>query len=116
MNTKVFVYFNLHKKCFSIKSLKTGRVIQHSNEVTLENCQFKVTEAGRQRVLKQKRKNVHAGVVGYITSSSEEVCDTEVRYNPYKYMTFVKSDEQPIFAARKVVLSAKPKVSIKCMI
>lgn len=64
---KVFVYFNLHKKLFSIKALEgsnKGRVIAHSSSVSLKDASCKVSEAGRQRVIKEKRKNVHAGVVG----------------------------------------------------
>jgi hypothetical protein len=32
---RVFVYFNLHKKVWSVKSLKTGRVIAHANFIEL---------------------------------------------------------------------------------
>jgi hypothetical protein len=111
---KVYVYFNLHKKCFSVKSLETGRVIDHVMEICLKDCKFKVSEAGRQRVLKQKRKNVHAGVVGYITNDKNlNGCLTRVTYNPYKYNSFVNlTDEQPIFSAKKVLLSAAPKVRV----
>lgn len=65
---KVFVYWNLHKGCYSVKNLATGRVIAHAGTVTLTNAVFKVSEAGRQRVIKERRKNVHAGVVGTLTS------------------------------------------------
>ena len=61
---KVFVYFNLHKKLWSIKSLESGRVIGHATEVILRDCQFKVSQAGRARVIAEQRKNVHAGIVG----------------------------------------------------
>ena len=64
---RVFVYFNLHKKCFSIKALEgadKGRVIAHRDTVVLDGCKLLVSEAGRQRVLREKRKNVHAGVSG----------------------------------------------------
>ena len=64
---KVFVYFNLHKKVFSIKALEgpnKGRVIAHSTCVQLANVKLKVGRAGRLKVLESKQKNVHAGVVG----------------------------------------------------
>jgi hypothetical protein len=66
---KVFVYFNLHKKCFSVKALEgvnKGKVVQHTDNIVLLLPKFKVSEAGRQRVLREKRKNVHAGVVGWV--------------------------------------------------
>jgi hypothetical protein len=106
---KVFVYYNLHKHKWSVKDVKTGRVIGHYYDVSLYNAKFKVSAAGRARVLKEKRKNVHAGVEGYLTkdvlarkmdgtilweSQSER---HKVTYNPYKYDTFVTvSDKEPI--------------------
>jgi hypothetical protein len=107
---RVFVYFNLHKKCFSIKALegdRKGRVIAHSNTVLLEGCKLLVSEAGRQRVLREKRKNVHAGVSGtwinYCTNRVENhfeflsMVGRQVTYNPYKYDSFViKATEQSV--------------------
>ena len=105
---RVFVYFNLHRKCFSIKALegdRKGRVVAHSSTVLLEGCKFKVSEAGRQRVLREKRKNVHAGVTGtWINADRVESCyefrsmvGRQVSYNPYKYDSFViKATEQSV--------------------
>jgi hypothetical protein len=105
---RVFVYFNLHRKCFSIKALegdRKGRVVAHSTTVLLEGCKFKVSEAGRQRVLREKRKNVHAGVTGtWINADRVESCyeflsmvGRQVSYNPYKYDSFViKATEQSV--------------------
>ena len=116
---KVFVYYNLHKHKWSVKDVKTGRVIGHHYEVSLYNATFKVSEAGRARVLKEKRKNVHAGVEGYLTkhalprkmdgtilweSQSER---HKVTYDPYKYDTFVTvSDKEPIHKAYFVRMTA----------
>ena len=64
---RCFVYYNLHKHVWSIKALEgsqKGRVIGHSDHVLLRYASGKVSEAGRQRVLRDKRKNVHAGIVG----------------------------------------------------
>ncbi len=49
---RVFVYFNLHRKCLSVKALegeRKGRVIAHAKAVELVGVTFKVSEAGRQR-------------------------------------------------------------------
>ena len=93
---KVFVYFNLHKKTWSIKAMegeKKGLVIAHRNKLALALAEFKVSEAGRQRVLREKRKNVHAGVVGewFDTTMDIEHIDgfEPVSYNPYKAGHFV---------------------------
>lgn len=64
---RVFMYFNLHRLCWSLKALEgpnAGRVVAHAASVRLTGCRFRVSEAGRQRVLAEKRKNVHAGIVG----------------------------------------------------
>ena len=95
---RVFCYFNLHRKCFSIKALEgvnKGRVVAHRDNVLLFNGTFKVSEAGRQRVLKEQRKNVHAGVVGYMYDdmlAPALACGDRVTYNPYKYKSFVLAD------------------------
>jgi hypothetical protein len=105
---KVFVYFNLHKKCFSIKALEgamKGRVVAHRDNVLLFHTTFKVSQAGRERVLREKRKNVHAGVCGtwydsgdkHGTLSSVKERGELVTYNPYKYTSFVyKEDESEV--------------------
>jgi hypothetical protein len=98
-----FVYFNLHKKCWSCKNIKTGLVEMHVNEIFLENVQFKVSESGRQRVLREKRKNVHAGVVGTVSNKKQIKNKIEVIYNPYLYKTFViKNTNTPIYNAKLV--------------
>ena len=111
---RVFVYWNLHKKVWSIKALEgtdKGRVIAHADYVELANVKFKVSEAGRQRVLREKRKNVHAGAVGVLESWSNskgeylytgrtlysqelltEAVAEMVSYNPYKGSTFYSKD------------------------
>jgi hypothetical protein len=107
---KVFVYYNLHKKLFSVKALEgpnKGRVIAHRTELNLGDVKFKVSEAGRQRVLREQRKNVHAGVAGewYGTDPQPIVNGVAVTYNPYKYTSFVTvQGEQPIRTAREVHL------------
>lgn len=104
---KVFVYFNLHRKCFSVKALEgvnKGRVIKHAHFVALENVTFKVSEAGRQRVLKEQRKNVHAGVVGTLVDKYT-VGIERVTYNPYKGSNFVLCGTgDPILASTSAAL------------
>lgn len=114
---KVFVYFNLHKRCFSIKALegdRKGKVIAHAEKVFLTDATFKVSQAGRERVLIERKKNVHAGVVGDWDMSTTynrrnadllQVTGVPVTYNPYKYRTFVSLYAQiPMHKARLVSL------------
>jgi len=45
-----------------------GRVVGWASTVLLSDVTPKVSEAGRQRVLREKRKNVHAGMGGYLSA------------------------------------------------
>ena len=92
---RVQVYYNLHKKCLSIRY--KGKVIEHAREVTLTDARFHVQPAGRERVLREKRKNVHAYVSGKLKGSFWHTqaphyiwtAKQRVTYNPYKNKTFV---------------------------
>lgn len=110
---KVFVYFNLHKKCWSVKALEgknKGKVIAHCETIILKDCELKVSESGRQRVIREQKKYVHAGVVGKVVSMDKTIksTDTQITYNPYKFNSFVKKETlEPVFEATKAYLSAK---------
>lgn len=104
---KYKVYKNLHNGKWSIQDNKTGLVVGYADSLTLVDVTTKVSEVGRQKVLKEKRKNVHAFIIGDILEVSNfqprnnrsVVCDglTEVSldkprkitYNPYKFSSFV---------------------------
>lgn len=112
----VEVYFNLHKKLFSVRSLATRKVFAHVDEVSLCDPKFVVRKSGRDRVRREGKKNVHAFVKGTLLDPrmSEQLdalvkVHTEgepVTYNPYKYETFVYADtEQPIDNADYAILS-----------
>lgn len=126
-NLKVFIYRNLHfdGHVYSIKSL-TGltrnRVVGHAKGILLQNVEFVVNEKGRQRVLKEKRKNVHAGIVGEIIGLhdyrprmpsslssndpwNDQIQGFNVNYNPYLYSSFiVVTTNKPIIKAELVSL------------
>ena len=100
---RVFVYYNLHRHLWSIKALEgpqKGRVVGYSDTVLLSNAVPKVSEAGRQRVLREKRKNVHAGIVGELVHREGEgyFPGFEVTYNPYKYASFVYKDTEEAYS------------------
>ena len=97
---KVKVYFNLHKKLFSVVALEgdnKGKVIEHTDRIDLAQPIFRVQKAGRERVLKEKKKNVHAYVSGYRCKlkSDEELEKigsfewVSATYDPYLYDSFV---------------------------
>ena len=104
---KAEVYFHSTKKVFSVRV--DGRVVDHRSRLCMRNVVFKVSEAGRQRVLSEKRKNVHALVVGEIVESC--TAGDEVKYNPYRNSTFVTLDGAPILSADFVRLDVVDKKS-----
>jgi hypothetical protein len=98
---KVEVYFNLHKKLFSVRSVATGRVMFHTYEVCIDNPKFVVRKAGRDKVLRERKKNVHAFVRGDIRYYSEILSPRlDLSYNPYKAGHFVnKATDEPVYTA-----------------
>jgi hypothetical protein len=107
---RVFVYRNLNKKCWSARSLEgdsKGRVVARGMSLKLHGpIQCRVGKAGRERVRKEKVKNVHAGIVGFLNLKygtmiyDNDVCVgddcVEITYNPYIYTEFVNKDGTPI--------------------
>lgn len=112
---RVFVYYNLHRGVWSVRALSgpaRGRVIAHSDHVVLSQAHGRVSKAGRERVLREKRKNVHAGIVGTLQALDKPCGFFEaglpVSYNPYKYENFVyQHNEQPFEGADWAVLSKR---------
>jgi hypothetical protein len=111
---RVYVYFNLHKKLWSVRALdgaQRGRVIAHAHDLRLADCSFRVSEAGRQRVIRERCKNVHAGVVGTLLEASlpqGTMCEQRITYDPYRFATFVDAETlAPIAHARFVVFSKR---------
>ena len=92
---KVMVYWNLHKKCFSVK--QKGKVVAHTNYVELIYPSYRVSQSGRNRVLREQRKNVHAYVVGYVAKTPNTSIHFGnvklVRYNPYENENFVQLED-----------------------
>lgn len=94
---RVFVYYNLRKSCWSVKSLAENYVIAHVFQLYLHKCSFHVNESGRKRVLRDRRKNVYAGVTGYVSVKPYHMLMwDQVFYDPYKYETFVTGMERNI--------------------
>lgn len=90
VGAKVKVYRNLHTSNFSIKCMETGLVLAHGTDFNIINAKLIVHEAGRQRVIREKQKNVHAYVVGYYTNIVSPLKNSELYYNPYKVAGFIE--------------------------
>jgi len=107
---KVKVYRNLHRKCFSIMDAKTRRVIEHRFHVVLKDAEFKISKAGQNRVRKEKKKNVHAFVIGEFVHKGEinfpDLQPREAFYNPYEVDTFIDvATTKPVEKAAMVLLA-----------
>lgn len=111
---RVDVYKNTHRDTFSIRSREKdsyGKVIGHTNSIFLRNVRFVVSQAGKNRVRREKKKNVHAVLRAetffprwsekfYCLTLDNPVVST---YNPYCNDTFVvKSTSLPIIFAPMV--------------
>jgi hypothetical protein len=97
---RVYVYRNLHRKCLSVRDVKTRRVIAYVDSISLKECKFKVSAKLRQRVILEKRKNVHAGVEGeWIKDSvTPDISRCKrIMYDPYKYESFVEDGSMAPF-------------------
>jgi hypothetical protein len=101
-------YRNLNKPgvVYSLRSKKTGLVIGYEPKVTIDDAELRVQEGGRQRVIREKRKSVHAFVEGCWNEDGRgPKPEVRVRYNPYIYSSFVRDDTKaPIHHAERVLL------------
>ena len=106
---KVMVYYNLHKHTFSVTY--KSKVVLHADYVKLKDVEFRVRTGGKEKVRNEKRKNVHAFVIGKLVDFCEHPCkdlpkessSKIVTYDPYKYDTFVYKDtEEPVHTAKEI--------------
>jgi hypothetical protein len=112
LNKPIKVYRNLHKQCWSVQ--QDGLVKAHTNSIKLFDCEFIVNQAGREKVIKERRKNVHAFIKGYISELFNTILDehfgTEVTYNPYKNEFFYKKESGESIRSADAVLLDDRKV------
>ena len=109
------IYFNLHKHVFSIQHKIPGkgwRLWKHTNNLIAEGCTFKVYESRRQKVLRERQKNVHAYIIcEKITENCNLdnnfcVYNNRISYNPYKFPNFYnKTTEEKIDSVQKIYLN-----------
>jgi len=114
---RVFVYYNLNRHVWSIRALtgpNKGLVVAHSPTVLLKDPVGKVSPAGRARVLRDRCKNVHAGIVGELVHTGGEgwFPGLQVTYNPYKFETFVYSDTIEPFEGAQYAYMENKKVTV----
>lgn len=98
LGDKVRVYRNLNNGKWSIKAMTgeyKGKVVAHLDYLTLKDTSFIVSMAGRARVLREGRKNVHAFAMGFLHSCNEielESTSEVITYDPYRCGFFYSID------------------------
>lgn len=112
----VKVYRNLHTGLISVMD-KAGHVVAHVSQIILTGAKFLVRESGRQKVLREKRKNVHAFVIGEVVCSFRDMVvhfpGERVTYNPYKYDSFVMhATENPIREAQAASINRNGNIQV----
>lgn len=126
--TKYLVYKNLTKDKYLIKCAKTKLVVGYADHIEMKDCEFIVSEAGRQRVIREKQKNVYAYVSGYIslavgfesykgrnvytvTVGVPPMYNQQIKYDPYTYPQFyteidwIDDEKFDIFKSEQVILT-----------
>lgn len=115
MSARYYIYRNLHTASGCSVKYK-GHVVDVVEHAILSGVNFVVSQAGRHRVLKEKKRNVHAFVSPetYTKLTDKQwkrlKIDTtnlrEITYNPYHLDQFVfKDSKQPVAAADRVLIS-----------
>ena len=109
---QVRVYRNLTKRCWSIQLFIPGkgwRLLKHADLVSLDNAFPIVYEAGRQRVIREGKKYVHAFICGEL-SEIHLSRGFRLRYDPRAHAGFtylpsaIRSEDDLFTGARKVTL------------
>lgn len=95
----VEVYRNLKNNKFSVRV--KGVVVGYVDEIKLENVKTKVGKAGRDRVLRESQKNVHAFICGTVIEdfNIEDQTLDQLFYNPYEVDRWVMKSHRNIHIA-----------------
>lgn len=113
MTQKVRVYRNLNKKCWTVKAKDaTGawKVLRYTNYLDLKDCAFVVKERGRQRVLRDGVKNVHAWIEGEVTTIHWCKVVSKINYDPIQSPHFVRNSDGEHLERADLLLFVYPNV------
>jgi hypothetical protein len=119
---RVRLYRNLKirdQRAWSIMAMegpRKGKVLEIVDGAVLRRVTFTVSEPGRQRVIRERAKNVHAYVDGELEESfplksmrpqaGGEGADVRITYDPYTMRSFVRTDcMKPVEHASVVFVS-----------
>jgi len=98
LNQRVRIYRNLNngRMSLQLKVGKSWKVMGHITDCIISNVIFKVSEAGRLRVIRDGCKNVHAWGEGILISQFDMgiYASIDLGYNPYANSTFVERETE----------------------
>lgn len=108
------VYLNLHKTGFlSVRAAEgpdRGRVVGHVSAIEIVGCTFRVSEAGRQRVIRERQERPCNGSRqgGDGQYGIQAAGGQDTTYCPYHAPTFIdRETKEPVYAAPSVVIVGK---------
>lgn len=110
MSAKYYIYWNLHRKCYSVKH--RGKVVRHFHNAHVLLPEFRVSAKGRERVRREGAKNVHAYIVSDFINVEPPAFDLvtgltlheSATYNPYKNESFVDNCGNALYNAKEAYL------------
>lgn len=103
IGSKIRIYRNLNNGTMSIQTKQSSswKVVGHVTNAIVRDVKFHIQEGGRQRVIRDKRKNVHAWGEGVLIGQFDESVVAPIAfgaalgaialgYDPYTNATFVE--------------------------
>jgi hypothetical protein len=98
------IYWNSHRKLFSVR--EKGKVSGHVASAFILQPQFIVSEKGRQRVVRDQQKNVHAVVRGVVCETNQDLrlkfIKENRQYSDYSFAVYDPYDECGCFRVQCV--------------
>jgi hypothetical protein len=108
---RVNTYGNLHTGKVSIRDARS--VIGHADRVFLNDVYFKVGERARARVVRERRRYVHAFANGEALYFNNEFrllnFEEEIRYSPFRAGHFTRPDGSAIWQTKTALVVADKK-------
>lgn len=102
----VEVYRNLHHPGVVYSIRQRGLVVAHADRFCLSECHFHVSPSGREKVIREKKKYVHAWVLGYMAGQRGISVGDRVSYNPFTHTSFM-CNNAPITSASRARFTPK---------
>ena len=100
---EVYRCLNRKGKIYSIR--QGGKVVAHTEAITLKDCKFIVNKSGKMKAIETKKRNVHAyikGMIGDIFDPSTFIIP--IHYNPFDELGFRTNSQMEITESKTFLL------------